>query len=59
MPARAADNCVRVVASSLGSGYGIWDTTGCEATRARRAIHLPLQTPIRVQSCAHPEIQEG
>lgn len=30
MPARAADNCVRVVASSWGSGYGVWDTVGRE-----------------------------
>ena len=36
MPARAADNGVRVVASSLDSGYGIWDTTGSEVTRAKR-----------------------
>lgn len=32
MPARAADNCVRIVVSSGGSGYGIWDTTGTEVT---------------------------
>jgi len=31
MPARAADNCVRVVASSWNSGYGVWDTVGREA----------------------------
>ncbi len=30
MPARAADNCVRVVASSWNSGYGVWDTVGRE-----------------------------
>jgi predicted amidohydrolase len=28
MPARAADNCVRIVASSWNSGYGVWDTVG-------------------------------
>jgi predicted amidohydrolase len=33
MPARAADNGVRIVASSLGSGNGIWDTTGTEVTQ--------------------------
>ncbi len=32
MPARAADNGVWMVASSLGSGAGIWDTTGAEVT---------------------------
>jgi len=32
MPARAADNCVRIVTSSGGSGHGIWDTTGTEVT---------------------------
>jgi len=32
MPARSADNCVRFVVSSLGSGHGIWDTTGTEVT---------------------------
>ena len=30
MPARAADNCVRVVASSWSDGYGVWDTVGRE-----------------------------
>jgi len=28
MPARAADNGLRVVASSWNSGYGVWDTMG-------------------------------
>ena len=28
MPARAADNCVRIISSSWNSGYGIWDTVG-------------------------------
>ena len=32
MPARAADNGVRIVASSLGHPCGIWDTTGREVT---------------------------
>ena len=32
MPARSADNCVRLIASSHNSGYGIWDTTGREVT---------------------------
>jgi predicted amidohydrolase len=32
MPARSTDNCVRFVVSSLGSGHGIWDTTGTEVT---------------------------
>lgn len=32
MPARSADNCVRVVASSLHSGLGIWDTMGSDIT---------------------------
>jgi predicted amidohydrolase len=31
MPARAADNGVRIIASSLGSPAGIWDTSGAEA----------------------------
>lgn len=30
MPARASDNCVRIVMSSWGSGNGIWDTGGRE-----------------------------
>ncbi|MFC5653790.1 carbon-nitrogen hydrolase family protein [Paenibacillus solisilvae] len=30
MPARASDNCIRIVASSLGSPLGIWDTSGAE-----------------------------
>ena len=30
MPARAADNCIRVVASSWSDGYGVWDTVGRE-----------------------------
>ncbi len=30
MPARAADNGVRIVASSWNSGYGVWDTVGRE-----------------------------
>jgi len=48
IPARAADNGVRVVASSIGSGYGIWDTTGSEATRARRppTCHCRLPSPF-------------
>lgn len=32
IPARAADNGVWVVASSLDMGHGIWDTTGAEVT---------------------------
>ncbi len=28
MPARSADNCLRMVVSSWGSGYGVWDTAG-------------------------------
>jgi predicted amidohydrolase len=28
MPARAADNRVRIVCSSWSSGYGVWDTVG-------------------------------
>lgn len=32
IPARSADNCVRIVASSHNSGYGIWDTAGREVT---------------------------
>ena len=30
MPARASDNCVRLVASSWSDGYGVWDTVGRE-----------------------------
>jgi predicted amidohydrolase len=30
MPARAADNCVRIITSSLESPLGIWDTSGAE-----------------------------
>lgn len=30
MPARSADNCVRIVSSSWNSGYGVWDTVGRE-----------------------------
>ena len=32
MPARAADNGVRIVVSSWNDGYGIWDTSGHEIT---------------------------
>jgi predicted amidohydrolase len=32
LPARAADNGVRIVASSWVDGYGIWDTTGFDVT---------------------------
>ena len=32
LPARAADNGVRIVASSWVDGYGIWDTSGFDVT---------------------------
>ena len=33
MPARAADNCVRIAASSLNGPEGIWDTAGRDVTQ--------------------------
>jgi len=32
MPARAADNGVRIIASSWTDGYGIWDSSGFDVT---------------------------
>ena len=45
MPARAADNGVRIAASSLGSGNGIWDTTGTEVTQAEPSATCHPQCP--------------
>ena len=44
MPARCADNCVRIVASSHSSGYGIWDTAGREVTNPESD---PTVKPVR------------
>lgn len=44
MPARAADNCVRIVASSLSTEMGIWDTSGAEVTN-------PDADPSRYSNC--------
>jgi len=44
MPARAADNCVRIVASSWNSGYGVWDTVGREVLAPEAdPTHKPVQ----------------
>lgn len=44
MPARAADNCVRFVVSSLDCDIGIWDTSGAEVTN-------PDIDPTRFANC--------
>ena len=44
MPARAADNCVRIIVSSWNSGYGIWDTVGREVTAPEAD---PTYKPLR------------
>ncbi len=44
MPARAADNCVRIVASSWNSGYGVWDTVGREVLDPEAD---PTHKPVR------------
>ena len=45
MPARAADNGVRIVASSHGSGNGVWDTAGRSVVQPLDAdpTVLPIQ----------------
>lgn len=45
MPARAADNGVRIVASSYGSGNGVWDTAGRSVVQPLDAdpTVLPIQ----------------
>ena len=44
MPARASDNCVRIVASSQDSPLGIWDTSGAE-------VRNPVADPTRHANC--------
>lgn len=44
MPARAADNGVRIVASSSDCRYGIWDTTGAD-------VLAPDTDPYRFSNC--------
>jgi predicted amidohydrolase len=44
IPARAADNCVRIIASSLGSPMGMWDTSGAE-------VRNPNADPTRFANC--------
>ena len=44
MPARAADNGVRIVASSWNSGNGVWDTIGREV---RNPDADPTHKPVR------------
>lgn len=44
MSARAADNCVRIVASSLDSEAGIWDTSGAD-------VACPNIDPTRHSKC--------
>lgn len=44
IPARASDNCVRIVASSLGSPMGMWDTSGAE-------VQNPNADPTRFANC--------
>lgn len=44
IPARASDNCVRIITSSLGSPLGIWDTTGAE-------VRNPNADPTRHANC--------
>lgn len=55
MPARAADNCVRIVSSSWNSGYGVWDTVGREVLSPQAdPTHKPImgttfKNPIQTQ----------
>ncbi|MBB6732745.1 carbon-nitrogen hydrolase family protein [Cohnella zeiphila] len=44
IPARASDNCVRIVASSLDCPMGIWDTSGAE-------VQNPNADPTRFANC--------
>ncbi|MCZ8514761.1 carbon-nitrogen hydrolase family protein [Paenibacillus filicis] len=44
MTARASDNCIRIMASSLGSPLGIWDTSGAE-------VQNPNADPTRHSNC--------
>ena len=44
MPARAADNCVRIICSSLSYDCGIWDTSGAD-------VCCPDLDPTRRSNC--------
>ena len=53
MPARAADNCVRIVVSSWNNGYGVWDTAGRSVVQpdadptVDRLVGLPTFKDVR------------
>ena len=51
MPARAADNGVRIVASSHGSGTGVWDTAG-------RCVTTPDADPTVFLAAGRPTFKD-